>query len=174
MPSTIINAFQTAGFSATDYGFDFYDENSFLSRHVDFLRAPATGRVAVELKVGWSSEQFPFPQILIQLGNCYLSRAGVTWLPPDYHEGNELFTFENSDEEFIRTQGLHWISSWFDLWTTPDWLLGLAQYLNGHKSTIPPEAYSYLGFAPTRTRATTHCSILATHGLETFPARCGT
>lgn len=143
----MIEAFQAAGFSATRYGFDSYDESCFFSRHVDFLRAPVEGRVAVKLKVGWSSAQFAFPQILIQLGNCYLGRAGVTWLPPDYHKGDDLFTFENSDEEFVRTQGLHWINTWFDLWTNPDWLLGLAQYLNGHKSTIPREAYSYLGFA---------------------------
>lgn len=149
--SQLVEAFENAGFCASEYGFDAYDENSLFSRHVDFIKSPIEGRAAIELKIGWSWQFQAFPQVISTLlGSNYLGRGGITDLPPGYKDGTTLFTFNEDDEEFVSTQGLHWINAWFNLWTNTEWLLGLALHLNKNKSCIPPEAFIFAGFASNR------------------------
>jgi len=142
-------ALKKSGFEISDWGYDKYKRDDWFSRHIDILRTPFPDKYLIELKIGWGNgyASNKIPPRIKDFGNCYLNDLGVNWLHPDYPEKFEGYLFGKDDIDFISGQGIHFISRWFDLHTSLEFLIGLAEYQGKFKSNIPYEIYSYLGFA---------------------------
>jgi len=149
MIEKLTDALIAEGFSVSDYGFDLYEQDSWFSKHVDIVKSPIENSFLVELKIAWGNTyaENGIPPRAWELGNCYLSTLGVTWLHPNYPDEGKEFIFNENDLEFLSTQGIHFIKKWFSLHTNLDFLIGLCEYQGKFKSALPSEIYDFLGYA---------------------------
>ncbi len=81
MLQKITEALATEGFIASEWGYDLYEKDALFSKHINILKTPVENTFLVELMIAWGNaySENGIPPRGWDLGNCYLSKIGITW-----------------------------------------------------------------------------------------------